>query len=145
MLIKGQDVGNLVNDDTLSGALTTAATVTSNVGDYAITQGTLAASDNYAITYVGANLSVTPRPLTVTYTANPASRSFGDPNPALSGSVSSSGLVNDDELGGTAGWTTTPLARGTPGWKWRRTASLLNTTAAESRPMSRCETGSPRR
>ncbi|MBK9011443.1 MBG domain-containing protein [Novosphingobium sp.] len=96
----------LVNDDTLSGALTTAATVTSNVGDYAITQGTLAASDNYAITYVGANLSVTPRPLTVTYTANPASRSFGDPNPALSGSVSSSGLVNDDELGGTAVWTT---------------------------------------
>ena len=33
----------LVNGDTLSGLLATTATTTSNVGNYAITQGTLAA------------------------------------------------------------------------------------------------------
>ncbi|MEA2952641.1 MAG: hypothetical protein QOJ96_2161, partial [Alphaproteobacteria bacterium] len=55
-----------VNGDTLSGLLATTATATSNVGAYAITQGTLASSANYALTYVGANLAVTAAPLTVT-------------------------------------------------------------------------------
>jgi hypothetical protein len=49
----------LVNGDTLSGGLATTATTTSNVGPYAITQGSLAASSNYALSYVGANLTVT--------------------------------------------------------------------------------------
>jgi hypothetical protein len=56
----------LLNGDTLSGLLATSATTTSNVGAYAITQGTLAASSNYALSYVGANLTVTAAPLTVT-------------------------------------------------------------------------------
>ena len=51
----------LVNGDTLSGALATTATAASDVGVYGITQGTLAASSNYAFAYVGANLTVTPR------------------------------------------------------------------------------------
>ncbi|MBY0581779.1 MAG: filamentous hemagglutinin N-terminal domain-containing protein, partial [Sphingomonas sp.] len=55
----------LVNGDTLGGMLATAATTTSNVGSYAITQGSLSASSNYALTYVGSQLSVTPRALTV--------------------------------------------------------------------------------
>jgi len=50
----------LVNGDTLSGALATSATATSDVGIYGITQGTLAASSNYAFSFVGANLNVTP-------------------------------------------------------------------------------------
>lgn len=50
----------LVNGDTLSGALATSATAASNVGVYGITQGTLAASSNYAFTYVGADLTITP-------------------------------------------------------------------------------------
>jgi hypothetical protein len=50
----------LVNGDALSGALATVATTQSNAGSYAITQATLAASRNYALTYVGANLTVTP-------------------------------------------------------------------------------------
>ena len=41
----------LVNGDTLSGALATSATTASNVGTYGITQGTLAASGNYALNY----------------------------------------------------------------------------------------------
>ena len=50
----------LVNGDTLSGALATSATTSSDAGVYGITQGTLAASSNYAFAFVGANLTVTP-------------------------------------------------------------------------------------
>ena len=56
----------LVNGDALSGALVTAATTTSNLGSYDITRGTLAASSNYNLTYVGALLTVRPRPGTDT-------------------------------------------------------------------------------
>ncbi|MGH2198777.1 MBG domain-containing protein, partial [Enterococcus faecalis] len=48
--------GSLVNGDGLTGGLATTASGTSNVGSYAITQGDLAASSNYAVTYSGANL-----------------------------------------------------------------------------------------
>lgn len=58
--------GNLVNGDSLSGSLLRAAG--SNVGSYAINQGTLAAGGNYDLTYVGANLSITPATLTLTGT-----------------------------------------------------------------------------
>src|SRR6202042_1721674 len=95
----------LLNGDTLSGLLATPATLTSNVGAYAITQGTLAASSNYALTYVGANLTVTAAPLTVT--ADAQSRLYGNANPALT--YVSSGLVNGDTLSGllaTAATTT---------------------------------------
>jgi hypothetical protein len=52
--------------DTLSGGLATTATTTSNVGAYAITQGTLAASANYTLSYIGANLTATAARLAVT-------------------------------------------------------------------------------
>ncbi|WP_163367910.1 MBG domain-containing protein, partial [Enterobacter hormaechei] len=74
--------GSLVNGDSLTGSLATPATGTSNVGSYAVTQGTLAASSNYAVTYAGANLAVTQRAITVT--ADTLSRSYGDAYPALS-------------------------------------------------------------
>jgi len=48
----------LVNGDSLTGTLATSATTGSPAGSYAITQGTLAASPNYAVTYAGANLTV---------------------------------------------------------------------------------------
>ncbi|MFX6899539.1 MBG domain-containing protein, partial [Acinetobacter baumannii] len=80
-LIYGLTSGSLVNGDTLSGSLATSANGTSGVGDYAITLGSVAASANYAITYVGANLTVTPRAITVT--ANAAGRTYGDANPAF--------------------------------------------------------------
>ena len=50
----------LANGDTLSGALATSATTSSDAGVYGITQGTLAASSNYAFAFVGASLTVTP-------------------------------------------------------------------------------------
>jgi MBG domain (YGX type) len=96
----------LVNGDTLLGDLTTIATTTSNVGAYAITQGTLAASTNYALSYVGANLTVTAAPLTVT--ANAQSRLYGAANPALI--YASSGLLNGDTLSGGLATTATTIS-----------------------------------
>ncbi|MBR0893944.1 filamentous hemagglutinin N-terminal domain-containing protein [Bradyrhizobium tropiciagri] len=91
--------GGLVNGDTLSGNLASLATTTSNVGGYAITQGSLAASSNYALTYTGATLTVTPRAITVT--ADARSRIYGDANPAFSYSLGGAGLVNGDTLSGS--------------------------------------------
>jgi filamentous hemagglutinin family protein len=54
----------LINGDTLSGALATPATTASDAGIYGITQGTLAASSNYAVAFVGANLTVKPAAVT---------------------------------------------------------------------------------
>jgi hypothetical protein len=88
----------LVNGDALSGALTTSATTSSNVGTYAIGQGTVTASGNYALNYVSANLAVTPRAITVA--ADAKSRAYGDVNPALTYQVGGSGLVNGDTLSG---------------------------------------------
>ncbi len=88
----------LVNNDRLSGSLATSATTATGVGSYGITQGSLAAGSNYALTYTGANLSITARPITVT--ADAQSRIYGDANPALSYTIGGSGLVNNDSLSG---------------------------------------------
>ncbi len=71
--------GSLVTGDSFSGALSRVPG--ENVGTYAILQGTLALSTNYTLTYVGANLTITPRDLTVT--ADPKSKIYGDSDPAL--------------------------------------------------------------
>ncbi len=55
----------LVGGDGLAGSLATAAGAASGVGRYAITRGSLAASANYAVTYRGADLTVTARPVTL--------------------------------------------------------------------------------
>ncbi|WP_208948527.1 YDG domain-containing protein [Segnochrobactrum spirostomi] len=55
--------GSLVNGDTLSGALAATATSASPAGLYAILQGTLGASANYALTYVPGTLTVTAAPV----------------------------------------------------------------------------------
>jgi len=96
--------GTLVNNDSLAGELTTSADASSNVGSYDITQGTLG-NDNYAISYVGGNLSVTQRAITVT--ADAKSRVYGNANPALTYQVTSGNLVNDDSLSGELATTAT--------------------------------------
>ncbi|WP_281406148.1 MBG domain-containing protein, partial [Rhizobium sp. ERR 942] len=92
----------LVNGDTLSGSLATTAGQYANVGSYAIT-GSFSASSNYALTYVGANLSVNRRALTVT--ADTLSKTYGDANPALTYTVGGAGLVNGDMLSGSLSTT----------------------------------------
>jgi filamentous hemagglutinin family protein len=84
----------------LQGSLVTPASVTSDVGSYAITQGSLTGANNpnYVITFTGANLAITPRALAIT--ANDLSRIYGAANPALTQTVS--GLVNGDTVTGTA-------------------------------------------
>ena len=86
----------LVNNDTsatFSGSLVTAATSSSNVGDYPITQGTLAATGNYTIsTYNPGTLTVIAAPLTVTATNE--SMTYGGTVPVLG--YTYTGLVNKD-------------------------------------------------
>ena len=54
----------LVGSDTVSGSLTRVAG--ENVGTYPITQGSLALSTNYALSFVGTNLTITASNLTIT-------------------------------------------------------------------------------
>lgn len=98
----------LVNGDQLTGALATTAGLTTGIGNYAITQGSLAASNNYAVTFVAGQLTITPRPITIT--AESFSRIYGNANPALTFTLGGLGLVNGDQLTGalatSAGVTT---------------------------------------
>ncbi|WP_160118284.1 beta strand repeat-containing protein [Pannonibacter phragmitetus] len=105
----------LVNGDTLTGALATAATSTSNAGSYSITQGTLAVPSNYTLTsFTGANLAVTPATLTVT--AADGSMVFGGSVPVLGYSVS--------------------------GWKNQQTDSLLTGVSVTANATSASAVGS---
>ena len=64
------------------------------------------------LTYTGANLAITARPITVT--ADAQSRIYGDANPALTYAVGALGLVNGDTLAGSLGTdATTASAAGT--------------------------------
>ncbi|MGB3809333.1 MAG: MBG domain-containing protein [Parvibaculum sp.] len=94
----GVTAGNLVNDDALTGDLATLAGVTSNVGTYDITQGTVGASSNYAVTFVAGTLTIGQRAITVT--ADNKRRTYGDANPALTYRITSGNLVNGDTLTG---------------------------------------------
>ena len=73
------------------GSLTRTAGETVTGSPYAILQGTVtnANNPNYAITYVGANLTITTRPVTVT--ADAKTKVYGDADPALTFTTSSLG------------------------------------------------------
>jgi autotransporter-associated beta strand protein len=86
-------VDNQTAATALTGSLATTATSQSHVGTYPITQGTLSAvNGNYTVSFTGANLTVTPAPLTIT--AEDITKVFGSPVPALTASYS--GFVNND-------------------------------------------------
>lgn len=84
--------GPLVGTDAFTGALTRATGNT--VGTYAISQGTLALSANYTLSFTGANLSITQKPATVT--ASGGTKVFGTPDPPFS--ASSSGFIVGDDV-----------------------------------------------
>jgi len=96
-----------------TGALTfaTPGAATSNVGAYAIDGSGLAANNgNYVFVQNASNATaLTINPATLAYLADPASRLYGDPNPALTGTVT--GFKNG-ETSATA--TTGTLAFTTP-------------------------------
>jgi len=86
-------VSGFVNGDTtaiMTGGLTRASG--ENTGNYAINQGTVAATSNYTVSYTGANLTIDPATLTVT--ANDQTKTQGSVNPPLT--ITYSGFVNGD-------------------------------------------------
>lgn len=90
-----------------AAALTTNATVSSNVGDYPITAaiGTLAAA-NYNFSFVNGTLTVNQAALTVT--ADDKARIYGAANPSFTATIS--GFVNNENqsaLGGALQFNTT--------------------------------------
>ena len=83
--------GNLVGDDTLSGAL--SRTAGENVGSYTIDASELA-NGNYLITANNGILSITPRPIAIT--ADDLQRLQGEDNPLLTFTFGGDGLVFSD-------------------------------------------------
>ncbi|NTE18876.1 hypothetical protein G6M26_10130, partial [Agrobacterium tumefaciens] len=86
----------LVGTDTFTGSLT--RTPGENVGTYAINQGTLALNSNYTLTYVGADLTIGAK--TVTVTAAAKSKTYGDADPALTYTFAPA-LVSGDSFSGS--------------------------------------------
>ncbi len=89
--------GSLVAGDVFTGTLTRAPG--ENLGIYPIQQGSLALSADYDLTYIGADLTITQRPVTVT--ADAQSKIYGDPDPALTYQITSGSLLTGDVFSGT--------------------------------------------
>jgi hypothetical protein len=87
----------LVGTDSLTGSLGRAAGETVAGGPYAITQGTLDAGSNYALTFVGNNFSITPYGVTVVANAG-QSKVYGSVDPTLT--YQSTGLLGADTFSG---------------------------------------------
>ncbi|MWV23039.1 hypothetical protein FVE89_13750 [Methylobacterium sp. 2A] len=100
----------LVDGDALTGTLATMATGTSAIGSYAITQGTLAASPDYAVTYRGAVLTVTARSITPTVDAQTQAPSSAGPTPTST--VGGRGLADGDAVSGGQAATTATRTSG---------------------------------
>ncbi|HEY3319014.1 MAG TPA: MBG domain-containing protein [Planctomycetota bacterium] len=88
--------GSLAAGEQLTGSLSRIAG--ENAGTYAIQQGTLTAGANYDFTYIGANLAINSRGITVT--ADAKSKVYGDADPALTYQITSGTLVSGDRLTG---------------------------------------------
>ena len=105
-----------MNGDTIASAtagtltFTTPATVTSNVGSYAINgSGLTANNDNYIFGQAPTNATAfTITPATLVYVATPNSRAYGDANPPLSGTVTGfeNGETQATATTGTLAFTT---------------------------------------
>ncbi|MFO0908770.1 MAG: MBG domain-containing protein [Isosphaeraceae bacterium] len=90
-------LGSLVGTDAFSGALSRVPG--ENVGSYAIEQGSLALSSNYALSFVGSNLSITPRALTVA--ADAKTKVYGNADPGLTYQITSGTLASNDAFTGS--------------------------------------------
>ncbi len=98
-----------------TAAFTTLATPATPVGQYAINGGGLSARNYVFVQATGNAAALTIDPAVLTYIAVPATRGFGDPNPAFTGSVI--GFVNGESLAtattGNAAFTS-PATAGSP-------------------------------
>lgn len=89
--------GSVVDGDAFTGALSRVSG--ENVGPYAINQGTVALSTNYELSFVPGVLTINQRPITIT--ADPKTKVFGTPDPALTYKLTAGTLVNSDALTGS--------------------------------------------
>ena len=84
--------GSLVSGDSFTGTLTRAAGELA--GTYGIQQGTLALSSNYNLTYVGASLTITARPITIAPTLDGVGPESGHAGETLEIIISGSGFTD---------------------------------------------------
>ena len=89
------EADGLVGEDRTDGAQTREEG--ENAGEYAISQGTLTAGDNYTIVYTGSKLTILPRELKIT--AKGAEKNYGESDPALE--FEADGLTGEDRLEGS--------------------------------------------
>lgn len=95
--------GSLAGSDTFSGALSRQSGESVASSPYAIQQGTLTLSSNYDLTFVGANMTITARPLTGSFSA--ADKVYDGTTTATVVNRSVTGVILDDDVslsGGTA-------------------------------------------
>ncbi|AOM80468.1 hypothetical protein BFS30_26885 [Pedobacter steynii] len=107
--------GPLVGTDVLSGDLGRAPG--ENAGNYAINIGTLTAGNNYLTTFVGANFSITAKPLTLALNASPLITKAYDNNASATLAAANytlTGLINSDAVTvtGTATYNDEDVAAG---------------------------------
>ncbi|QHS55839.1 hypothetical protein GWR56_09955 [Mucilaginibacter sp. 14171R-50] len=89
--------GTVKSGDSFSGTL--SRTAGENVGAYPITQGTLALSNNYTLTFVSNDFAITKRAITITPTTQ--TKVYGNADPAsFTYTIGGLGLANGDGMTG---------------------------------------------
>ena len=88
----------MAGSETLSGVLGRVSG--SNVGTYAITQGSVdnTSNGNYDVSFVSADLTIDRRPISIQ--PNVLSKFYGDVDPALTYTVITGNLISPDSLAG---------------------------------------------
>lgn len=88
--------GTLIGSDKFTGSL--ARSTCENTGIYNITIGSLTPGDNYSLSYIGADLVIAPRPLTLT--SEPVKKIYGEADPAFTYKILSGNLIGSDAFAG---------------------------------------------
>jgi hypothetical protein len=91
--------GALKDGDSFSGSLTRAAGET--VGSYAISQGNLSAGDNYAVTFVGADLTIGKATASVSFAEGTLSQTYNGEVKTVDAETTPSGLMVTYSFTGT--------------------------------------------
>ena len=89
--------GNLVGSDAFTGIMTRV--VGENAGTYAIEQDTFTAGANYNLTFISSDVTITTRAIEIT--ADAKSKTYGDPDPALTYQITAGSLQFSDVFGGS--------------------------------------------
>ncbi|WP_299125319.1 MBG domain-containing protein [uncultured Tenacibaculum sp.] len=89
--------GSLVGSDAFTGTL--SRNTGENVGNYAVTQGSLTLGNNYTLSFVSNDLTINKKDIEVTVDAGQA-KSFGTTDPTFIYRVTSGALVNGDTFTG---------------------------------------------